>query len=170
MTLESHTQNMHIWEGALSGNIHLIETIISQTITTAVTVTPDGGSHPHVTREGHVWLDDIARLNSTVNCIGCSVLGSSALCDGPTLTDTPLVRLTTPLATAWAAPEPNIGAAAWAASITRLSLTRARLGLSSLPNLKTEYKMKMYRLWRHQCLGWVKLFLEPWWPNLRTHI
>ena len=40
---------MHIWLEALSENIHLIETIISQTITTAVTVTPDGGSHPHVT-------------------------------------------------------------------------------------------------------------------------
>ena len=42
MTLESHSQNMHTW----IGNIHLIETIISQTITTAVTVTPWWGITP----------------------------------------------------------------------------------------------------------------------------
>lgn len=79
-------------------------------------------------------------LSSTVNCICCSILGSSALCDGPTLTDTPAPVLVLTIGRClWPLEHPGAALTAWAAvSIPAPLTTDSQLsGLSSGSNLKT---------------------------------
>ena len=141
---------MHIWLEALSGNIHLIKTIISQTITTAVTVTPDGGSHPHVT-----WgaMCDLMTLRAWTPLWTVS----AALCSGALHWVTVQHWLTR----RWSGWPPRAPRDHWPEPGPHLSQVpgprpelppspgshwpgSARSLLSSLSNLKTEYKMKMY--------------------------
>ena len=150
MTLESHTQNMHIWIRPLSGNIHLIETIISQTITTAVTVTPDGGSHPHVTWGPCVtWWHCAPELHCELYRLLCA----RELCTGwrsntdwhaAGQADHPVLPVTTgqSLGRTWAKCRGRGMSCLHRPALTDQGSTQTLL--SSLPNLKTEYEMKMY--------------------------